>query len=150
MIREGRFLESFDISEIWAWIRLNEDLLWLLGAISVVSFITILIVVPILLVRLPVDYFMLQRRRQRDSLGLVGWLLRICKNVIGIILVGAGVVMLFLPGQGILTILVGLMITDFPGKHSLERWIIRRPNVGEAINWIRKNAGKPPLKLPCR
>lgn len=131
--------------------RLNDEVLWLLGAISVISFLAILITVPILVVRLPADYFVPQKRpRRKGGLGIFGWLVRICKNTLGVILILAGLAMLFLPGQGVLTILVGLMITDFPKKHSVERWIVKRHNVGEAINWVRRSAGKPPLKLPCR
>lgn len=134
---------------IWEWIRLNDEALWLIGTVSIVSFLAILVVVPILLVRLPADYFVPRKNpRKKKHRGILGWVVRICKNVLGTVLVIAGLAMLFLPGQGVLTILVGLMITDFPGKHLLERWIVRRPHVGQAINWVRKNAGKPPLELP--
>ena len=53
--------------------------------------------------------------------------------------------MLVLPGQGILTIIVGLVLMDFPGKYGAERWAVSRGPVLPAINWIRAKAGKPNL-----
>ena len=55
--------------------------------------------------------------------------------------------MLVLPGQGILTILVGFTLLDFPGKFRLQRWIVTRRGVLESINWVRKKAGREPLAL---
>jgi hypothetical protein len=70
------------------------------------------------------------------------------KNLFGGVLVLAGVAMLVLPGQGILTILVGLMFLDFPGKFALERRLARQPPVLRAINWIRARGGRKPLEMP--
>ena len=73
------------------------------------------------------------------------------KNLGGYALVGAGVAMLVLPGQGLLTILIGLGLIDFPGKREFERWIVCRRPVGRALNWMRRRAHRPPLVLPdCR
>jgi hypothetical protein len=71
----------------------------------------------------------------------------ISKNAIGIVFVVLGVVMLVLPGQGLLTIVVGLMLLDFPGKYEVELWVVRRPSILRAINWIRSRAHKPPLEI---
>ena len=57
----------------------------------------------------------------------------------------AGIIMLALPGQGILTILVGLMLVDFPGKYGAERWVVGQRSVLKGINWIRTKSGKPRL-----
>jgi len=54
------------------------------------------------------------------------------------------------PGQGILTILIGLSLLDFPGKRNLELKLIRLRTVRKAINWIRARAQQPPLELPPR
>jgi len=72
----------------------------------------------------------------------------VVKNVVGWLLVGAGVAMLVLPGQGILTLLVGLTLVNFPGKRDLELWLVRRVPVRRALDWIRRRAGRPPLQLP--
>jgi hypothetical protein len=57
--------------------------------------------------------------------------------------------MLLLPGQGILTILIGLMLLDFPGKRRLERRLVQQPSVWRAINWMRAKAHQPALELPA-
>ncbi|MCZ6750119.1 MAG: hypothetical protein O7D96_12545 [SAR324 cluster bacterium] len=81
-------------------------------------------------------------------------MLRLCalagKNLLAVVLVVAGVAMLFLPGQGILTILVGLGLLSVPGKRKLELWIVRRPAVLRAIQWIRARSNRPALQLPER
>jgi hypothetical protein len=51
------------------------------------------------------------------------------------------------PGQGLLTILIGVMLLDFPGKRRLERWLLRRRGVLAAINKVRARYGRPPLVL---
>ena len=56
--------------------------------------------------------------------------------------------MLVLPGQGVLTILIGLTLLDFPGKRRLEIWIIQRRSIRLGIDRVRKRAGRPSLILP--
>jgi hypothetical protein len=72
------------------------------------------------------------------------------KNVVGIVLLMAGIVMLFTPGQGILTILLGLSFVDFPGKRGLERRIVGNPVVLDKINSLRARANRPPLEISPR
>ncbi len=67
----------------------------------------------------------------------------ITRNIIGLLFVGAGVAMLLLPGQGILTILIGISIMDFPGKHKKIEWLAGKPQVRKALNWMRLKAKKP-------
>jgi UPF0716 family protein affecting phage T7 exclusion len=69
----------------------------------------------------------------------------VIKNVIGGIFLFAGFLMLFLPGQGILTMLIGISMLDFPGKRKLEAWLIGRPAVLSTINGMREKFSKPPL-----
>ena len=57
--------------------------------------------------------------------------------------------MLFLPGQGLLTMLMGIVLMDFPGKFRLERHLVSRPPVFAAINWIRTQRSAPPLEPPA-
>jgi len=71
----------------------------------------------------------------------------VAKNAAGVVFVLAGLAMLVLPGQGILTILIGLTLVNFPGKRSLEKRIVRQEKVCFAINWMRSRAGRPPLKI---
>ena len=55
--------------------------------------------------------------------------------------------MLVLPGQGLLTILLGVTLLDFPGKFRMQKWVISRKGVLDSINWIRAKAHKRPLEL---
>jgi len=113
-----------------------------------------LLVVSVLLVKLPVTYF--QDFHSRDfrvgchpALRLTA---RIGKNVLGVILVVVGIVLMLpgVPGQGMLTILIGLMLLDVPGKRRFERRIVGRRRILHAINRLRKRFGRPPLVLGGR
>lgn len=133
-----------------SWIEAHELGLKILAIFSVVTFIGSLIAVPWLVVRLPEDYFVTPRRQSwvvASGHPLVHWLTLIAKNALGCLLLGAGVSMLVLPGQGLLTIVVGLLLIDFPGKYRLERWIVSRPAILRSLNWLRARRGHPPLRL---
>ena len=56
--------------------------------------------------------------------------------------------MLVTPGQGILFMLIGVTMVDFPGKHMMMVRMLQRPGVLKMINRIRQRDGKPPLDLP--
>jgi hypothetical protein len=135
---------------MFAWLRGHETMLWWLGALSVVTFVGTLVILPLVVARIPPDYFTHAqrpvRRRQVQSPG-ARVLKRLGKNLLGVLIVLVGVAMLLLPGQGILTILIGLMLIDFPGKRGLERRLVQQPAVRRAINWIRAKAHQPALEL---
>ena len=59
----------------------------------------------------------------------------------------AGIVMLFVPGQGLITIFAGLILMNYPGKYRLERWIIRRPLLLRTVNALRVKRGADPLEF---
>jgi len=132
------------------WIKSHEAILWWLTAASIVTFVVSLILVPFIIVRIPSDYFTRGRHHRKlyaDHHPLVRGMLVIAKNLLGYIFVVAGILMLMLPGQGVLTILIGIMLLSFPGKYKLERWIVSHGSVLRSINWIRRQAGQPPLVL---
>ncbi len=79
--------------------------------ISVLGLLATALLVPFALSRMPVDYFVRDVSPARTSL-----FVRVLKNVFGIVLVVLGVAMLVLPGQGLLTIVLGLGLVDFPGR----------------------------------
>ena len=116
---------------------------WLI-AVSLISFIMSLIVIPWLIIQMPYDYFSF-KKRQKWKWSHSSVILNFIKDLLGLILIIAGTLMLVLPGQGILTILVGVILANFPGKYKLERWIIHRPSVLKTLNWLRKRAKKRPL-----
>jgi hypothetical protein len=135
------------------WIQSHEVILWWLAAVSIITFVSTLAVVPLLAVKIPSDYFAHGRRTGllwADRHVAVRWMLALAKNLLGYVLIAAGILMLVLPGQGMLTIVAGVMLLNFPGKYKLERWIVSRHHVLQSINWARRRAGQVPLVLEDR
>lgn len=129
---------------------LSDNVVWWLVAASVAMFLISLLAVPAIIIRLPVDYFCHERRRRAPPSGwrlpiYYSWL--VAKNLAGCVFVMMGLAMLVLPGQGVLSILLGLSLINFPGKYQLEQYIVTRAPVRKSINWIRRKAHKPPLRL---
>ncbi|HSA62648.1 MAG TPA: PGPGW domain-containing protein [Nitrospiraceae bacterium] len=120
-----------------------------LTLLSIVFFVGSLIAIPFILVRLPADFFDIRVPRpwMKDHHPVLRVLGHLVKNVVGAIFLFAGFLMLFLPGQGILTILIGVSMLDFPGKRKLEAKMIGQPTILSAINGMRERFGKPPLTI---
>ena len=128
----------------------DENKIWWIAAASSVTFVAFLVIVPLLVIRIPPDYFAHGRSHKRlwaEHHLVLRMVLLIGKNLLGYVFVAAGIVMLVLPGQGILTILAGIMLLNFPGKYRLVRWIVARPQVLRTLNWIRRRVGRSPLYL---
>ncbi len=128
---------------------LTKDVLIGLTVASVIFFAGTLIAIPFILVRLPPHYFDERHPRlwmpdHHPVLRLLGF---IVKNTVGAVFLAVGIALLFLPGQGILTILIGVSLLDFPGKRYCERKIVGQPTVLRAINGLRAKYGKPPLTV---
>jgi archaellum biogenesis protein FlaJ (TadC family) len=131
---------------------ISTKLLTILAFTSVITFIVSLVAIPWIISKMPEDYFSNQQRHsayQDNYHPLIYLLLRILKNIIAIIFIIAGFIMLFTPGQGFLTILVGLGLSDFPGKFALEQKIVRNKKIFNALNWVRKRTGVAPLIYPA-
>ena len=132
------------------WVKSHEQWMWWLVAISALTFVVSIAAVPWMLVRIPPRYFMSVNHAHpwADRHPLIRHSLTIGKNLLGLIFVILGLAMLVLPGQGILTILAGLVLLDFPGKHRVLLWTISRPAVLKSVNWIRGKANHEPLVVP--
>ena len=137
------------LSEFWASLTLGRVALGIgLFLLSLAfSFASIAVVV----VKIPADYFSLASERQflPNSRRHVRWGAMVAKNIFGIFLVLLGIVLSIpgVPGQGFLTILLGLIMLDIPGKRPLEARIIKRPTVRAAADNLRAKYNKPPLVL---
>ena len=46
-------------------------------------------------------------------------------------------------------LLIGLLLLEFPGKRRIELALVRRPQIAEALNWLRRKTGHPPLEPPA-
>lgn len=121
-------------------------------AVSVASLVlalSSLALMPLLLVRMPADYATrkvptlgerLSHARPRQAAVLL------LRNLAGGILVLLGLVMLFVPGQGLLTVAAGLVLLDGPGKHRLLVGLLRRPTLARAVQRLRARRGVPLLE----
>jgi hypothetical protein len=128
----------------------HEALIIWLTITSIVAFIATLIAVPWMIVRIPSHYFSYRRRVEKmwdNRHPAIRAVLIIGKNLLGYIMIAAGVAMLLLPGQGMLTILIGIILIDIPGKFRFEKWVVTRPPVLRSINWLRHRAKRAPLVI---
>ena len=141
------------ISEkIISWSSMNSDLLFLLGSLSIFILIISVFMMVLIISFLPEDYFKSENRNlissvQNSRYPLLKLLVLITKNFFGVLLLLSGILMLVLPGQGILTIITGLIFIDYPGKYKFERKLLRQKGVINSINWIRSLLNKPSLKV---
>ena len=141
------------ISEkIISWSSMNSDLLFLLGSLSIFILIISVFMMVLIISFLQEDYFKSENRNlissvQNSRYPLLKLLVLITKNFFGILLLLSGILMLVLPGQGILTIITGLVFIDYPGKYKFERKLLRQKGVINSINWIRSRLSKPSLKV---
>jgi len=125
---------------------------WVKG-LSLASLITFLItplMVLLIVLRLPADYFSRPAGRRARFFSRYPFFypfFLLIKNLLGLTLMMTGFILLFTPGQGFLTILIGLMLVNFPGKYRLERFVLSRPGVRESLNKLRQRFGQPPLKI---
>lgn len=110
--------------------------------VSIAVFVATLIGIPIAIIRVPEDYLVKPPDKSKNKA------LKIAKNVLGVALTALGIAMLILPGQGILTLIAGLTLVDFPGRQKLLRKLLSKPKIQRAITAIRRRGGKPPLQTP--
>lgn len=75
----------------------------------------------------------------------VACVVKIAKIILGMGLLVCGILMLVLPGQGLVTILIALSMIPFPGKDKIEQRILARNSVRSTLNWIRLKAKKEPF-----
>ena len=138
------FLTDFFLALTWQKV--------LVGAlIFLASFFVNLGIVSFILVKLPADHFSKSRKTKfwagpRPALHAAKV---IGKNIGGVLLVALGIVLSLpgVPGQGLLTVLLGIMLLDFPGRHRLEQKLLSKPSIVNTINRLRGRFGKPPLEL---
>jgi hypothetical protein len=129
---------------------INRSLVLLFFWFFTVSILASIVAVPWVIVRLPTDYFHSKRPPQPPFAGFppaARVLLIGAKNLLGLVLVAVGLMFLLMPGQGVIVILIGVSLLDFPRKKQLERWLISRGPILKLANWLRTKWNKEPLKL---
>ena len=115
------------------------------------SFVLSTAMVSFVLIKLPANYFHSSHARAfwQGKSRAVRWSGVVLKNFIGLVLILVGILMSLpgIPGPGFLTILLGIVMLDIPGKRPLESRLVKRPAVLHSINRLRAKFDKPPLVL---
>lgn len=127
----------------------------ILAGVGVFAFFGVggLLIVRAIVIRLPTDYLYPDRHRPEDEgpqNPVARWGLWLFRNILGLVLVVIGTLLSIpgIPGPGILTIAIGVMVMDFPGKRRLECWALSRKWVLEQANRMRVNNGRKPFRVP--
>jgi len=125
-----------------AW--LSQKFWWLLGGTVAGTALTTVVVIA-MIIRMPANFFTAPRAAP------VHPVLAIAKNVLGVvvILVGIFLALPFVPGPGVPLIVLGVSLTNFPGKRKLELLILRRKWVMMPLNRLRSRFNVPPLEVPA-
>jgi len=134
---------------ITEWLGQHVMLVGSLTAGSTILLLLSIVATPWIVARLPEDY-LLQRDGKAPAHPLIRVSIDALRTLFGAALVSLGVLMLVIPGPGLITLLMGLSIARFPGKHRLLRYVASRETVYSSLNWMRKRYGKPPLLHPHR
>ena len=137
------------INSFMIWFSDHPEVLIGLGISSILIFIISIIGISWFVAQIPEDYFLslkIKPTKWQQQNPILRLSVLFGKNIIGFSLIVGGLLMLVLPGQGLLTIVTGLLLINYPGKYKLEQKLVAMPSVFKALNWIRVKANKPPLK----
>lgn len=123
-----------------------QTLLQYLAGFSAVTFLISIICIPLLISRLPSDFFLRYAPgrlpvQRKITAGYI--LVFLLKNSLGFALLCAGIAMLFLPGQGLITIILSLSLISFPYKNQFIYALTSRSSVQTSLDWIREKTKKP-------
>ncbi len=133
------------------WLSFLTPYLPWLALASFLSLILVVVLLPAIVLQLPEDYFVREKRlpvgRKKGHPVLMG-IVNLVKNLLGLLFILAGILMTVLPGQGLLTVLIGMMLVNFPGKYRLEQALIRQKMIARTLNGLRRKAHKKSFALP--
>ena len=124
---------------------LHPQFLTILSVVSIALFFLTIWLTLYVIIQLPEDYFSHKKMDTKKLISPYALFVKLVRNLVASILILAGLIMLVLPGQGLLTILIGVIVLDFRKKHLLEEKIMSRPKVRSALNEIRKRYDKKPF-----
>jgi len=128
------------------WLHQHSGFIVILGAVAFVVLLTTLLATPWILARLPSDYF--SHTPSISPRSLSNTIISIIRTVAGTLLIFLGLAVILTPVPGIVLMVLGLALCDFPGKHKLLVRLVRLPSVLSFLNWIREKSNKPPFVVP--
>ncbi|URQ72362.1 hypothetical protein M9C84_00635 [SAR86 cluster bacterium] len=133
--------------EAFSYFLQNNQIFLYISGLSTIFFLLSLLGLSWLISIIPHNYFVDKKRVSLIKIkNPLMWLpIIIIKNSIGLVLILFGILMLILPGQGVLTIITGLIFLDYPGKFRFERSLVRNKLILNSMNWIRRKLDKPDL-----
>jgi uncharacterized membrane protein len=133
----------------WDWISDNYRLIQWVGIAFVLLFFLSLFILRCVIVRLPDDYFLNDSSAlNKRSENLISLALRVAKNLFGFLLIICGIILLFIPGQGLATIVLGAWIMDLPWIIKIKRKFVYSRLVKRTLNWVRSKNGISLFKFP--
>lgn len=139
------------IETITALYEEHEIALGIIAASSAIMFFASILSLPFLVSLIPADYFQYpDPYKQHHSFRhpVIRVLILSIKNIVGWLLIIAGIIMLVLPGQGLLTMIMGVLLINFPGKRKVECRLVSNQRILGSINWLRAKRNKEPLLAP--
>lgn len=136
-----------DMGLLTTWLAEHRESIVFAASMAFLGIAVAFIAVSAVLISLPSDHFTRAGRARERAYSLKHPNLRLLKSIAGYLIFAAGLLMLLLPGPGLLVVLLGLMLADFPGKHTIEHWLLSRRSILSPANRLRRAFHKPPLEL---
>ena len=131
------------------WISDYNQIIQWAGIVSVFLFFLSLFLLRYVILRLPEDYFItassISKSHPKSPQKII---VRVAKNAVGVLLTICGIILLFTPGQGMITILIGLCLIDLAIVNQFKKKIINNSQVQKALNWIRTKKSVKPFNFP--
>ncbi len=118
----------------------------IIGMVSIAIMLISIFLIPVFIKNIPTDYFINNKYHQMNINNTKQFIIIIGRNIIGFILIIVGVIMLFTPGPGIITILVALFLMKFKNKAKLEYMLVKNNATFKALNYLREKVNKEPFK----
>ena len=137
------------INSFIQWFANHPEVLIGIGISSIFILLVSILGIGWFVAQIPQDYFLPSKRQTskwQEQKPILRFVFVVGKNMLGLSLILGGLLMLILPGQGLLTIVTGLLLVNYPGKYKLEQKLVSIPSIYKALNWIRFKANKPPLQ----
>lgn len=127
-------------NEIFQFFKENLVIISILNIGVFLGFIAAIIFV---FSKLPKNYWICSQVDQESSLKM-----KVLRNILAFPVAILGALMLLLPGQGLLTLLLALMLADFELKQELMAKIIAKKKIRESLDYIRRKMGRSPFIWP--